>query len=250
MGYIRTLQGRIEEAKNLFKKGHTPSLEQASNLQSRLWCALWHSAAAILIGEDIGALERVEEVLKIAEETDSPLLYFLGCAAKGNALAANEQFDTARENYEKGLKVIENTTHRRYLDAVYYNLVQINLDFGDWSAAEQYYKAGLPLIPLNPERETPRIDFLKGRLVASVNPPDLERAELLFEKSAKADERLGSLVLAAQTHFYIAQLLVKKGETERGRFLLYEIHGKFNDWGILFWQKKCKRAIETLKSLS
>jgi class 3 adenylate cyclase/tetratricopeptide (TPR) repeat protein len=247
LGYIRALQGRIEEAKNLLKKGHTPSLEQASNLQSRLWCALWHSAAAILIGEDIGALDRIEAVLIIAEKTDSPLLYFLGCAAKGNALAANEQFDTARESYEKGLEAIENTTHRRYLEAVYYNLVQINLDFGDWTAANRYYQAGLPLIQLNPERETPRYDFLKGRLMAVGNQRDFKQAEFLLEKSAKADEQLGSLVLAAQTRFYLSQLLVKKGEKERGRFLLNEIHNKFKDWGIVFWQKKCKQAIEGLK---
>jgi len=249
LGYIRALQGRIEEAKNLFRKGHTPFLEQASNLQSRLWCALWHSAAAILIGEDIGAWARIEEVLKIAEETDSPLLYFLGCAAKGNALAANEQFDAARESYEKGLKAIEHTTHRRYLEAVYYNLVQINLDFGDWNAANRYYQAGLPLIPLNPERETPRFDFLKGRLMTSGDTPDLQQAELLFDKSANADEQLGSLVLAAQTRFYIAQLFVKKGEAELGCSLLNEIHAKFKNWGIVFWQRKCEQAIEKLKIL-
>ena len=125
-----------------------------------------------------------------------------------------------------------------------YNLVQINLDFGDWNTANQYYQAGLPLVPLNPERETPRFDFLKGRLMASCDPPDFEQAELLLEKSAKANEQLGSLVLAGQTRFYLAQLLVKKGEAERGRSLLNEIHAKFKNWGIVFWQRKCEQAIE------
>ena len=52
LGYIRALQGRVRETKELLKKGYTAPLEQVSNLQSRAWCALWHSAFSILIGEE------------------------------------------------------------------------------------------------------------------------------------------------------------------------------------------------------
>jgi len=248
LGYIRALQGRIEEAKELVQKGHAPALEKVSNPQSKAWCTLWHSAFSALVGQDYGVSARVEEVLKIAEETDSPILSFLEYAAKGNALMAAEQFEAARAAYEQALQAVEGTTHRRYLEAVYHNLVQVTLGLGDCPEAERFYQAGLPLVELNPEREAPRFDFLKGRLLAAGSPPNFEEAEVFFEQSIRADEACGAVVLAAQTRFYLAQMLTQKGAVERSRSLLTEIRGQFQDWNIPVWQQKCNQALEALQN--
>jgi tetratricopeptide (TPR) repeat protein len=248
LGYIRALQGRIEETKELVQKGHAPALEQVANLQSRVWCALWHSTFSALVGEDHGALARVEGVLKIAEETDSPILCFLGYAAKGTALMAAEQFDSAQVVYEQALQTIEGMAHRRFLESVYYNLVQATLALEDRPAAERYYQAGLPLVKLNPEREASRFDFLRGRLLASSSPPNFEQAEVFFEQSIKADETSGAVVLAAQTRFYLAQMLAQKGENDRSLSLLNELRSQFQSWGIPVWQQKCEQELEALDS--
>jgi len=229
------------------QKGHAPALEKVSNPQSKAWCTLWHSAFSALVGQDYGVSARAEEVLKKAEETDSPIFRFLGYSAKGNALMAAEQFDAARAVYEQALGAIEGTTHRRYLEAVYHNLVQVTLGLGDCPQAEQFYQAGLPLVELNPEREAPRFNFLKGRLLASDSPPNFEQAEVFFEQSIRADEASGAVVLAAQTRFYLAQVLAQKGEVERSRSLLSEIGGQFQDWDIPAWQQKCEQALEALE---
>ena len=165
------------------------------------WCALWHSAFSTLVGEDFGALARAEGVLKTLDKTPSPILSFLGFAAKGNALMAAEQFEAARMVYEEALEALEGTTHRRFLETVYYNLVQVALALGDWVAGERYYQAGLPLVQLNPEKESPRFDFLKGRLLASSNSPNLGEAQIYFDQSIRADETSGAVVLAAHTRF-------------------------------------------------
>jgi tetratricopeptide (TPR) repeat protein len=242
LGYIRALQGRIEEATELVRKGRDPALEQVFNPQSKAWCTLWHSAFSALLVEDHGVSERIEEVLKIAEEADSPILSFLGYSAKGNALMAAEQFEAARTAYEQALGAIEGTTHRRYLEAVYHNLVQVNLALGDWLQAERFHQAGLPLVELNPEREAPRFNFLKGRLLASGSPPNFEQAEVFYEQSIGVDEASGAVVLAAQTRFHLAQMLAQKGEVERSRSLLTEIRGQFQDWNIPVWQQKCEQV--------
>ncbi len=217
-------------------------------MPSRVWCALWHSTFSALVGEDHGALARIEQVLKIVEETDSPILLFLGYTAKGSALTAAEQFESARVVYEKALQAIEGTAHRRFLETVYYNLVRVTLALGDWAEAERYYQAGLPLVQLNPEREAPRFDFLKGRLLASSSPPNFEQAEVLFEQSIRADKTSGAVVLAAQTRFYLAQMLAQKGEVERSRSLLTELRSQFQSWGIPVWQQKCEQELEALDS--
>ena len=249
LGYIRALQGRIEEAKELVQKGNALALEQVANLQSRSWCALWHSAFSALVGEDFGALARAEGVLKTLDKTPSPILSFLGFSAKGNALMAAEQFDTARVVYEKALQAIEGTTHRRFLETVYYNLVQVALALGDWAGAEGYYQTGLPCAQLNPKKDAPRFDFLKGRLLASSSPPNFEQAQVYFEQSIKADEISGAVVLAAHTRFYLAQMLAQEKKTDGSRSLLNELRSQFHNWRIPFWQQKCEQALEAVDSL-
>jgi len=194
-------------------------------------------------------LARAEEVLKIAEETDSPILCFLCYAAKGNALMAEGQFEEAHRAYKQALQAIEDTIHKRYLEAVYYNLVQVILALGDLSQAERYFQEGLPLVEVNPAREAPRFNFLKGRLLATASPPEFEQAEVFFEQSIRADETSGAVVFAAQTRFYLAQMLAQKGEAERSRSLLTEIRGQFQDWDIPIWQQKCEQALEALENL-
>jgi class 3 adenylate cyclase/tetratricopeptide (TPR) repeat protein len=247
LGYIRALQGRIQETKGLLKKGYTSPLEQVSNLQSRAWCALWHSAFAILIGEEYGSLVRVEKVLSVVEGSDSPILLFLCYAAKGNALAADVQLEDARMFYEKALKAVKDTPHRRYLEAVYCNLVQVALELNDRSAAERYYKKGFPLVELNPKRDAPRFDFLKARLLTGGDSPDFEKAETLFTKSIQADQKSGAVLLAAQTQLYLAQMFAQKGETERGVSLLNEVRDQFKKWGVSIWQQKCELMLIRLE---
>jgi tetratricopeptide (TPR) repeat protein len=245
LGYIRALQGRIQETKKLLEKGFTPDLEQVSNLQSRAWCALWHSAFATLIGEEYGSLARAEKVLGVVEGSDSPILLFLCYAAKGNALEADLQLEDARTFYEKALKAVKNTPHRRYLEAVYCNLVQVALDLNDRPAAERYYKEGFPLVELNPERDAPRFDFLKARLLTGSD--DFERAETLFTKSIQADQKSGAVLLAAQTRMYLAQMFAQKGETERSVSLLTESRDQFKQWGVPVWQQKCELMLIRLE---
>jgi predicted ATPase/class 3 adenylate cyclase len=247
LGYIRALQGRIRETKKLLEKGYTPALEQVSNLQSRAWCALWHSAFAILIGEEYDSLARAEKVLGIVEGSDSPILLFLCYAAKGNALAADVQLEDARIFYEKALKAVKNTPHRRYLEAVYCNLVQIALELNDRPAAERYYKEGFPLVELNPERDAPRFDFLKARLLTGGDSPDFEKAETLFTESIRADQKSGTVLLAAQTRLYLAQMFAQKGETERSVSLLNETRDQFKKWGVPIWQQKCELMLIRLE---
>jgi class 3 adenylate cyclase/tetratricopeptide (TPR) repeat protein len=247
LGYIRALQGRIQETKMLLEKGYTPALEQVSNLQSRAWCALWHSAFATLIGEEYGSLARAEKVLGVVEGSDSPILLFVCYAAKGNALAADMQLEDARTFYEKAVKAVKNTPHRRYLEAVYCNLVQIALELNDRPAAERYYKEGFPLVELNPERDAPRFDFLKARLLTGSDSPDFEKAETLFTKSIQADQKSGTVLLAAQTRLYLAQMFAQKGETERSVSLLNEALDQFKEWGVSIWQQKCELTLIRLE---
>jgi tetratricopeptide (TPR) repeat protein len=192
-------------------------------------------------------LARAEKVLGVVEGSDSPILLFVCYAAKGNALAADMQLEDARTFYEKALKAIKDTPHRRYLEAVYYNLVQVALELNDRPAAERYYKEGFPLVELNPERDAPRFDFLKARLLTGGDSPDFERAETLFTKSIQADQKSGTVLLAAQTRLYLAQMFAQKGETERSVSLLNEARDQFKKWGVPIWQQKCELVLIRLE---
>ena len=207
---------------------------------------MYDHAQSCLIGEDFGVLTRVNEVLEIAEKTDSPIIRYLCYAAKGNAFMAVEQTEAARKFYEKALRSIEGTEHKRYLEEVYQNLIETTLFLGDISAAEKYFHDAAPLRKLNPDRTEPRFDFLKGRLLTEADSPDYAGADKFFLKSIDADETSGAVVPAAQTKFHRAALLARMGEAESGRFLLTEIQKKFENWVMPAWRLKCERALPSV----
>ena len=246
LGYTLGLQGKISEAKILIQKGSTSEIKQISNLQSRSYCSLWHSSFSNLIGEDYGVMARVNEVIEIAEKTDSPIIRYLCYAAKGNAFMAVEQVEAARDFYEKALQAIEGTEHKRYLEEVYHNLIEAAMTLGDLAAAEKYYQDVTPLLKLNPARTAPRFDFLKGRLLAIADSPDYAGADLLFQKSIDADETSGAVVLAARTKYFQADLLARNGDVESSRALLLELQKLFQNWGIPSWQLKCEQALQMI----
>jgi class 3 adenylate cyclase/tetratricopeptide (TPR) repeat protein len=244
LGYILGLQGKISEAKQLIQKGSTPEIKQISNLQSRSYCSLWHSSFSCLIGEDYGVMARVNEVLEIAEKTDSPIIRYLCYVAKGNAFMAADQMEAARNFYEKALQVIEGTEHKRYLEEVYHNLIGTTMALGDLAAAEKYYQDVTPLLKLNPGRTAPRFDYLKGRLLIEAHESDYAGADKFFLKSIDADEASGALVPAAQTKYYRADMLSRKGDNELSLSILTEIQKQFQNWGIPAWQLKCERGLQ------
>src|SRR5262245_22274385 len=76
LAYNLGLQGRLPEARAALAKGYTPALERVSNLFTKVYCALWHSRLAALLGEDLGALGRAEELIGLTAESDSPAMRF------------------------------------------------------------------------------------------------------------------------------------------------------------------------------
>ena len=87
-------------------------------------------------------------------------------------------------------------------------------------------------------------DFLKGLIVAAEN--DFMQAEELFHRSARDDEEVGAVVPAAQTRYYLARMLARKGDVDRARELLAKLEKHFREWIIPVWEGKCRQAITEL----
>jgi tetratricopeptide (TPR) repeat protein len=219
-------------------KGYTPAIERVANLFTKTYCAIWHSRFAALMGEDYGALARAEGVLRLAEATDSPTFRFHGYLAQGTALLAVEQYAAARAAGERALQAISGTSHGDGLGLVYFNLAWTSLALADRPAAERYYQAG--------QRQTSRFALLRAQILMSGDTPDFALAESCFEQSIQADEATGAVVLAAQTRYYLAQMLARKGDLERACSLLTVLCRLFHDWNIPVWQRKCAQALATL----
>jgi tetratricopeptide (TPR) repeat protein len=240
LGYNLALQGRVAEAKDALAKGYTPALERLSNLFTKIYCVLWHSRMAMLLGEDHGALARTGELLTLTAETDSPTTRFFAHVAHSTALIAAGRFDAARTAGTQALQAIAGTTHQDGLGEVYFNLAWAGLEAGDLPAARHYFHAG--------RRDTARFALLQGRLLASACPPDFAEAEACFARSMQADEATGAVVLAAQTRFYLAQALAAKGDVGHARSLHAALREQFATWGIPVWRVKAVRELAALEA--
>jgi tetratricopeptide (TPR) repeat protein len=251
LGYNLGVMGRIAEAKDHFEKGYTPEQEQVSNPTTKMAYCSWQGLFISLIGENhFGAAARIDQLLELAERSDSPFMILVFSVAKANVLLGMEDFGAALSSSKKALKAIEGKGIRTgHVVNLYYDLVLAELKSGDQESAKQHYKEGRLLVELAPHWWGPRFDFLQGLLLMAEASPDYIRAEESFQKSINGDEEVGAVVLQAQTRFSLAQALAQKGEVERSRSLFSELRSHFQSWSIPVWQRKCEQEFETLTSL-
>jgi tetratricopeptide (TPR) repeat protein len=250
LGYNLGVMGRIVEAKEFFEKGYAPEQEQVSNLQTKMVYCSWQGLFISLIGEDhFGAAARIDQLVELAERSDSPFMILVFSVAKANVLLGMEDFGAALSICQKILKLIEEKPIRTgHVTNLHYNLVLIELELGEHESAKKHYEEGRTLAEASPHWWGPRFDFLEGLLLMAEASPDYTRAEECFQKSLQSDEEVSAVVPAAQTRYHLARMLDRKGEAKRCRETLNEILSHFQSWDIPIWQQKCEQELETLDS--
>ena len=251
LGYNLGVIGRIAEAKEHFEKGYAPELEQVSNLTTKMAYCSWQGLFISLIGKDhFGAAARMDQLVELAERSDSPFMILVFSVAKANVLLGMEDFGLALSSSQKALKAIEGKAIRTgHVVNLYYDLVLAELESGDQESAKQHYEEGRLLVELAPHWWGPRFDLLQGLLLMAETSPDYTRAEECFQKSIQDDEEVGAVVPATQTRYHLARMFACKGEAGRTREMLTELRSQFQSWGIPIWQKKCEQELEALASL-
>jgi tetratricopeptide (TPR) repeat protein len=250
LGYNLGVMGRIAEAKEFFRKGYAPELEQVSNLTTKMAYCSWQGLFISLIGEDhFGAAARMDQLVELAERSDSPFMFLVFSVAKANVLLGMEDFGAALSTCQKALKTIEGKPIRTgHVVNLHYDLVLGELESGDQESAKQHHEKGRPLVELSPNWWGPRFDLLQGLLLMAEASPDYTRAEECFQKSIQGDEEVGAVVPAAQTRYCLARMLAREGEAGRAREMLTELRSQFQSWGIPIWQQKCEQELEGLDS--
>ena len=164
-------------------------------------------------------------------------------------MLAIEDFGAAISSSQKALKAIEGKSIRTgHVINLYYDLVRAELELGDLRSARKHYKEGRQLVESSPNWWTPRFDFLEGLLLMEEASPDFSNVKECLERSMKVDEKVGAVVPAAQTHYYLARLLARQGEVGIAREMLTDLSGRFQEWNIPVWKNKCEQGLETLLS--
>jgi class 3 adenylate cyclase/tetratricopeptide (TPR) repeat protein len=245
LGYNLGVIGRVSEARNLFKNGYTAELEQVCNLTTKMAYCSWQGLFISLIGEDpFGSDVRIDQMLELAERSDSPFLILVFSVAKANVLIGVEKFESALTIGGKALKAIEGKSIRTgHVINLYFDLVLSEIKCGDLKLAWRHYEEGLSLVELAPHWWEPRFDFLKGLLNMSEPTYASDEVEECLQKSIAADETVGAVVPAAQTRYHLARNLAYKDEKTKSRKLLTKLSDQFDNWDIQVWKDKCSEAL-------
>ena len=110
--------------------------------------------------------------------------------------------------------------------------------------AKKHYEEGRSLVELAPNWWEPRYRFLEGLMLMNETSPDYFRIEECFEMSISGDEDVGATVPAAQTGYYLAKTLARKGDAEHSLKMFTDLHSNFQSWDISVWQQRCKQELE------
>ena len=180
------IMGRVGEAKQLFEKGYAPELEQVSNLTTKMTYCSWQGIFISLIGEDhFGAADRMDQLVELAEQSDSPFMILVFSVSKANVMLAIEDFGAVLSSSQIALKAIEGKSIRTgHVINLYYDLVRAELELGDMESAKQHYEEGRSLVDMAPHWWEPRFDFLQGLLLMT------ERASKSRYRLTKKSARL------------------------------------------------------------
>jgi hypothetical protein len=214
-----------------------------------VYCS-WLGLFIFLIGEDqFRAVAKMDQLMVLAEQSDSPFMILVFSVAKANVMLAMEDVGAALSLSQKTLKAIEGKPIRTgHVINLHYDLALAELILGEQESAKHYYEKGRPLVEMAPIWWEPRFDFLQGLLFMAEASPEYMRAEECLQKSIQGDEKVGAVVPAAQTRYHLARMLARKGEVERAREMLTGLRSHFQSWCIPVWQQKCEQELETLAS--
>jgi tetratricopeptide (TPR) repeat protein len=248
LSYALSVQGRIEEARQLITAAGAPELDGVSNLTSKVTLMLWHALHVALTGEDrLNAASRAAEHARIAENAELPFLQLGAYVSRTNVELAAEDFNALRADGVKALQIVAARSLRTgHVANLRYNLALAEVALGDREAAGRHYEAGRELVELSPHWWGPRYEFLQGLLLATGDAPDVNAAQAAFERSIAGDEEVGAVVPAAQTRYHLALLLGRHGGHERVRAMLDELARQFAAWGIPVWEARCRQALSRL----
>ena len=250
LGYNLGIMGRVTEGKEFFERGYASELEQVSNLTTKMAYCSWQGLFISLIGEDnFGAVAKMDQLVELAEISDSPFMILVFSVAKANVMLAIENFGAVISSGQKALKAIEGKSIRTgHVINLLYDMALAELESGNLESAKKHYEEGRQLVELSPNWWKPRFDFLQGLLLMAEASPDYIQVEACFKNSMQVDEEVGAVVPAAQTRYHLARMLARKGEIEHSREILTELISHFQSWSIPVWQKRCEKELEILES--
>ena len=239
LAYNLTLQGRVAEARALLHKGYTPALDRLSNLFTKIYCALWHSRMAAVLGEDLGALARAEQLLGLTAETDSPAMRFFAHVAHGTALLAAERFAAARATCTRALEAIAGTGHQDGRGEAHFNLAWASLRARGPSRGRASLAAGRTAHgQICSPAGTPADDGLPARSHRRRSRPGREhpdRRGRRRRRARRADPRVPGPDRRRAGRCGARPGLARCGASQ------------FAAWGIPVWQEKAGQALAALE---
>jgi tetratricopeptide (TPR) repeat protein len=249
LGYNLSVLGRVTEGRELFERGNAIDLEKVSNLTTKMAYCSWQGLFISLVGEDfLNASTKVDQLVELAERSDSPFMMLTFNVAKSNIMIGLENYTQARSSGQQALNAIEGKGIRTgHVANLFYNMAIAALKTDDLDKSREYFEEGRSLIELAPNWWEPRYSFLEGLIIMNEEKIDYHRIETCFKASIQGDENVGANVPAAQTRYYLAKNMMHRGD-EKGSIDVFEkLHNSFQEWGISVWANKCKQELETYR---
>ena len=246
LGYNLCVLGRVAEGKESIERGYTTDLEKVSNLTTKMAYCSWQGLFISLTGEDFfNAATKIDELVDIADRSDSPFMMLAFNVAKSNIMIGIENYVQALSSGQKAKNAIEGKAIRTgHVANLYYNMAIAAMKMDDLDNAKAYFQKGRPLVELAPNWWGPRYSFLEGLIQMHEAKCNYQTIENCFSVSIKGDEKLGAIVPATQSEYYLAKILMRQGDEKGSIDILTKIHERFQTWGISRWEKKCKQELE------
>jgi tetratricopeptide (TPR) repeat protein len=238
--------GNFEKGAVFCEKGlHTAS--QIGELRTLAYNESYNGWFYSLKGDGRLVVEHFKNCIKYSEE--AKWYHVMGGAfcglGYGHYLLGD--FENARNNIEKSIKILQDAGVRLALSFFYCSLSMSLFDLGEYGKALASIGEALILARKNNEKNFEGFSMIwLGRILGKTDPNQFDRAEESILKGINISEELGLKPYFAQGYLYLGEFYTDIAQKEKALENLKKAEQMFQEMGMDYWLAKTQEVLNRL----
>jgi class 3 adenylate cyclase/tetratricopeptide (TPR) repeat protein len=238
--------GNFEEGKALFEKGLGFALK-IKDLGSLALLETHYGTMQNFRGDGKNAIEHFRDCIRYCEEGQFLALLGIPWVNLGWAYSLLEEFETAREHMEKGLKIQRDVGVRFHLCYFHRHLGTAYLELGDLKHAQHLAEEALEESQKNHQKWDEGLAWiLLGRIFGKSKIPQTDKAEECILRGIKTLDQLKLRPLYSPGYLFLGELYANTGQREKAMENLNKARVMFQEMKMDYWLARTQEIFARL----
>jgi class 3 adenylate cyclase/tetratricopeptide (TPR) repeat protein len=237
-GWALGALGRFEEGRAVLEKGWENAIQARDKFGEGV-VEFWYGALTGWEGDGRATIEHAGRSIKLLEEARATVLVGVAWVILGNGYFMIEEYETAKEHVEKGLKMQNEMGLPYGADTAHICLSWIHYECSDIKKAREHAQEAVKLSRgLN--RYSEAMAYMQLGRALGRNAPTQRDAEESIRKGMLIAEEIRMKPQIAVGYFYLGELYAGTGESDKALEFFKKAESMFQEMGIEYWLERTR----------